>query len=144
MSKKSYTIIEFYESYNEEFPDTIEYKEYRTILLDFFKMMAEGLLLKSEEYKLPCGLGSVRIGKKKPKTYTGKSLAIDFKTTRELGKIVYHLNEHSDGFKYRLYWSKIGLVDRRSWWYRLNMIRYNKRWLAQLIKNKTTDFPEIK
>lgn len=144
MNKKSYTIIEFYKAYNEEYPDTIDYKTYRAIMLDLFKSMAEGLLYRSEEYKLPYNLGKIRIGKKKPKTYTSKSLAVDYKTSNELGYKVYHLNEHSDGFKYRFYWSKIGLRTRIPRLYRVEMIRKNKRDLAHIIKNKITDFPEIK
>lgn len=144
MNKLSYTIPDFYKAYDKEYPGTIDYPTYRAILLDLFKSMAEGLLYKSEEYKLPYGLGTIYIGKKRPQTYTKKSLAIDYKTTRELGKIIYHTNEHSDGFKFRLHWCRINtptVVPQR---YRLIMTRDNKRLLAQIIKNKQTDFPEIR
>jgi hypothetical protein len=85
---------------------------------------------------MPYGIGYLAIGKYEPKTYTSKSLSIDYKSSKEEGKIIYHLNEHSDGYKYRLYWSKIPktFIDRYK--YQLSLVRENKRYLAKLIFNK--------
>jgi hypothetical protein len=85
---------------------------------------------------MPFGLGYIVIAKYRPKTYTSKSLSIDYKSSKEEGKVIYYLNEHSDGYKYRLYWSKIPktFIDRYK--YQLNLVRENKRYLAKLIFNK--------
>ena len=56
---------------------------------------------------MPHGLGYVCVVKYKPKSYTNGSLSVDYKSSKEFGKRIYHLNEHSDGYKYRLYWSKL-------------------------------------
>jgi len=63
-------------------------------------------------------------------------LSKDYKTSNELGKTIYHLNEHSDGYKYRLYWSKNENTFPDIYKYRLSLVRANKRKLAQLIFNK--------
>nr|DAG45344.1 MAG TPA: hypothetical protein [Caudoviricetes sp.]DAV24016.1 MAG TPA: hypothetical protein [Bacteriophage sp.] len=34
-------------------------------------------------------------------------MSVDYKSSKEEGKKIYHLNEHSNGYKYRLYWSKV-------------------------------------
>jgi len=56
---------------------------------------------------MPYGLGYVQVVKYKPKTYTDKSLSVDYKESKKYNKKIYHLNEHSNGYKYRLYWSKL-------------------------------------
>ena len=54
----------------------------------------------------------------------------------EYDKIIYHLNEHSDGYKYRLYWSKQPYTFSNRYKYQLSLTRTNKRHLAQLIFNR--------
>lgn len=67
---------------------------------------------------------------------TSKSLSVDYKTSNELGKRIYHLNEHSDGYKFRLYWSRLPQTFPDRYRYQLSFVRQNKRKLAQLIFNK--------
>lgn len=82
---------------------------------------------------MPCGLGYVCVAKYKPKSYTDKSLSVDYKNSNKYGKRIYHLNEHSDGYKYRLYWSKIPRTFSSRYKYQIGFTRANKRRLAQLI-----------
>ncbi len=134
-NKKSYTIRDMYKEYrkiNEE----VSYVRYKRILDSFNKIILDALLKRSELVKMPCGLGYVCICKYKPKTLTDKSLSVDYKASAECGKRIYHLNEHSDGYKYRLYWSKQPRVFPDIYKYSLNLVRANKRALAQLIFNK--------
>ena len=56
---------------------------------------------------MPYGLGLIQIVKYRPKSLTPKSLSVDYKASKEYDKKIYHLNEHSDGYKFRLYWSKL-------------------------------------
>ena len=99
-------------------------------------VILEHILNGSEGFKMPYGLGLIQIGKYKPKTLTAQSLSVDYKASNEYGKRIYHLNEHSDGYKYRLYWSKIPRTFPDRYKYTLGLIRQNKRKLAQLIFNK--------
>lgn len=142
-NKKSYTISDFYSQYTKDRGDKIDYKMYRAVLTDYYTIILNELLNGAEELKMPFRLGTVKIIKYKPKTYTGKSLSVDFKASKELGYTVYHLNEHSNGYKYRLFWHKECANNKNIYKYTLNLVRAAKRKLAQLIKNNITDYPEI-
>lgn len=134
-NKKSATIIDMYKQYSKD-DDTIDYTRFKRILDTFNQEILNGLLESSEGFKMPFGLGYVQIVKYKPKSYTDKSLSVDYKASKEYGKRIYHLNEHSNGYKYRLYWSKVPQTFPDRYRYQLSFVRANKRRLAQLIFNK--------
>lgn len=134
-SKKSATIIDMYKQYRKDYGDDVDYKQFKDILDRFNEEILSCLLQSSEGFKMPFGLGYVQIVKYKPKSMTPKSLSVDFKSSAEYGKTIYHLNEHSDGYKYRLYWSKIPQTFPDRYRYQLSLVRQNKRQLAQLIFN---------
>ena len=133
--KKSYTIRDMYKSY-KEIDENMDYLRFKRILDQFNTNLLDSLLNASEGFKMPCRLGFICVVKYKPKSYTNKSLSKDYKLSKELGKTVYHLNEHSDGYKYRLYWSKNKNTFPDIYKYNISFVRANKRKLAQLIFNK--------
>lgn len=133
--KKSYTIRDMYKSY-KEIDENMDYLRFKRILDQFNTNLLDSLLNASEGFKMPCRLGFICVVKYKPKSYTDKSLSKDYKLSKELGKTVYHLNEHSDGYKYRLYWSKNKNTFPDIYKYNISFVRANKRKLAQLIFNK--------
>jgi hypothetical protein len=114
----------------------VPYSRFKRILDEFNKTIKDEVLESSGSFKMPLGLGYVCIVKYKPKSYTAKSLSKDYKSSKEEGKTIYHLNEHSNGYKYRLYWSKTPRTFPARYKYQLLMVRENKRHLAQLIFNK--------
>lgn len=134
-SKKSATIIDMYKQYKKDYKDDVDYKQFKQILDLFNNCVLDCLLESSEGFKMPFGLGYVQIVKYKPKSMTPKSLSVDYKSSAEYGKTIYHLNEHSDGYKYRLYWSKTPQTFPDRYRYQLQLVRQNKRRLAQLIFN---------
>ena len=85
---------------------------------------------------MPYGLGFIQICKYKPKNLDQQSLSVDYKASKEYDKRIFYLNEHSDGYKYRLYWSKLPRTFPDRYKYQLVLVRQNKRKLAQLIFNK--------
>lgn len=139
----SYTEKDFYNYYIDNTPDGIDYKRFKALLVDYYKLLAEQLLGGVNDLKLPHNLGTLRIVKYKPKYSTCKKLAVDFKSTKELGKRVYHLNQHSDGFSYKLLWQNAIRCHFCLQKYYVNLVRANKRELAQRIKNNINDFIEI-
>lgn len=124
-----------YKQYIKDGSD-VSYLRFKAILERFNQIVLETLLERSEGFKMPYGLGYVQIVKYKPRTMTPKSLSVDYKASAEYGKRIYHLNEHSDGYKFRLYWSKLPQTFPDRYRYQLQLVRANKRRLAQLIFNK--------
>lgn len=134
-NKQSATIRDMYAQYHKDNKNDVSYNTFKTILNEFNSELKNCLLESSEGFKMPFGLGYVQIVKYKPKSYTKKSLSIDYKSSAQYDKIIYHLNEHSNGYKYRLYWSKIPQTFPDRYKYQLQLVRQNKRHLAQLIFN---------
>ena len=117
-------------------PVEVDYSLYKRILDEMCKVILEHVLERSEGFKMPYGLGFIQIGKYTPKSISSRSLSVDYKSSKEYGKRIYHLNEHSDGYKFRLYWSKIPRTFPDRYKYQLSLVRKNKRDLAKLIFNK--------
>ncbi|SEW21560.1 hypothetical protein SAMN05428988_3224 [Chitinophaga sp. YR573] len=95
--------------------EQISFIQYKEIILGFNTLLADHVLETGERIKLPFGLGEISIAKFRPprqKTFlnkTGKAvtitgLPINWQKTREHKKIIYHLNAHTDGNKYRWKW----------------------------------------
>ena len=144
---KSYTGKDFYKSYIDYVGDNplyqVEYRVFRDIINDYFKYLRDELIENGKEVKLPCRMGTIQIVKHKPKEYTGKSLRIDYAESKKAGKVIYHLNEHSNFYKYRIYWNKQNMITPNKTKYQLVMTRDNKRHLAQIIKNHIRDYREL-
>ena len=133
-SKKSATIIDMHKQYCKTV-EKVDYRLFQSVLEEFNKIVLDKLLNASEGFKMPYGLGYIQIVKYKPKSMSPKSLSIDYKASAEYGKRIYHLNEHSNGYKFRLYWSKLPQTFPDRYRYQLSLVRANKRILAQLIFN---------
>jgi len=99
---------------HKEFKKT-DYATFRNIVQEFNMLLRDYMLETGEPVSLPCGHGQVKIIRYKPKptkkltTKEGKEVEIcnyhiDWKATREYGKKIYHLNEHSDGYNYKIVW----------------------------------------
>lgn len=131
-NKHSCTFRDMYKT----MPIDIDYSLYKRILDEMCRIILEYVLERSEGFKMPFGLGIIQVCKYRPKTLSEKSLSVDYKASNEYNKRIYHLNEHSDGYKYRLYWSKIPKTFPDRYKYQLSLVRSNKRKLAQLIFNK--------
>lgn len=144
---KAYTIASFYNNYLKDIEsDTvydINYNKYRAIVTDYFKYLQKQLIEEGKIIKLPYRMGTVQIIKKKPKYYDKRSLRIDYQATKQTGKLIFLLNEHSDEFKYRYLWSKTDIMVPNKSMYQLVATRANKRRLAVIIKNKELDYQEI-
>lgn len=132
-NKKSYTI---YDMYNN-FDTNVSYFDFKRVLSQFNKLILESIQDRSECFKMPYGLGYVCVVKYKPKQFTKEHLSKDFKASKEYGKPIYYLNEHTSGYKYRLFWSKLPQTFPDRYKYQLQFVRQNKRRLAQRIFNNT-------
>lgn len=101
-----------YKEWCEEHPESdISYVEFQNIIYTFNEGFRDYLLETGQHGKLPWGFGDFVISKKKPRTKKkledGReiiSLPIDWKKTKEAGTLRYHLNTHTEGFKFRIKW----------------------------------------
>lgn len=136
-NKQSYTTIDMYNYYlSKNIDSKVSYVRFKRIIDEMYKIILDRIQNRSECFKMPCGLGFVMIIKYKPKSYSTKSLSVDYKQTQLQNKRIYHLNEHSNGYKYRLFWSKQPYTFADRYKYQLSFVRENKRRLAKLIFNR--------
>lgn len=130
-SKHSITFRDMYRT----MPIEVDYILYKRILDEMCSVILDCIFERSDGFKMPYGLGFIQVCKYKQNMKLDR-LATDYKASKEYGKRIYHLNEHSDGYKYRLFWSKIPRTFPDRYKYQLSLVRQNKRKLAQLIFNK--------
>lgn len=101
-------------------------KDFRTIVRAFNTEMREHILQTGDRLKVGM-LGSFSINKKKTRRFvelkTGEQyiiLPVDWKKSKQLGKRVYHLNHHSDGYRYSWIWFRDDARSRFSdiWYFK--------------------------
>lgn len=141
-----YTFRDYFPFYIKEIGHNsvyeIEYAEWVAICSDFYKEMMEDILQNGGTFKMPYGMGDVCISKFKVNINDLPGRSLNWKLTNETGKNVYHLNEHSRGYKYAFQWRKSNNKLVNKFLYRLVMTRANKRELARLIKEEKLDYYE--
>ncbi len=144
--KKPYTINNAYEDYikdkDEDSPYYITKNEYIEIIEDYTKSIVHEIMDKSSIFKMPYRLGTLQVVKLQSSNNRNKKYSVDFNLTNKYGKTIYHLNEHSDGYKYMFKWCKLKSVVKNKTKYRFVPSRTNKRQLATNIKTGTTDYFE--
>jgi len=134
--KKDFGSDDIYLHYKNEVISELQVDKqlFRKICDEFNKLIIDEILISSEEIRLPYRLGTVRIKKSKMKYDDKNKLKIDWAASRKLGKRIYHLNDHTGGYKYRFYWTK-GIVKNITA-YSFIPTRTNTRTLASILKDK--------
>lgn len=138
-----------YRTYKESSESPVDLKTYVKITNLFCKFIVAHLFL-GYTIKLPARMGTLSVKGKKQKIKldeNGRLIghAPDYKTTNELWEkcpeckerkqMVYHLNEHSNGIRYKFFWSKAKMFVAFKNFYSLVFTRTNKRLLSQLVQN---------
>ncbi len=136
-------------------------KDYCDINNRFCAFMMDKVL-QGDKVELPCNLGHVDVfGRMYDLKLddTGKPIAtcVDWKATKELWKkypeygkgdnkkMVYHVNEHTDGYRYKFLWDKQATENvKNKALYSLQPSRANKRTLAAHIKAAAYPYRLIK
>lgn len=102
-------------------------------------LMIEYLVKDARIFYLPHMVGVLSIEKKKIKVpKDGKAnLRIDWEQTKKLGKRIYHLNSHTNGYNYRFLWRRRGVDARVKNITKYSFIptRTHKRALAAFLKD---------
>lgn len=128
--------------------NSISREEYKKIIHMFIKFLVKKLMT-AHAIVLPFRIGELQVRGKliKPKLIDGKivGLSPDWKRTNELWnndnqakqehKIVYFFNEHSNGIRYKFFFSKRKATVKNKTFYSFVATRTNKRELATLINS---------
>lgn len=125
----TYTIYDFYESF--EHKDKIDKKAFIALIKDFFQDFFNKVSIGRKRYKLPHQLGINRIKKNKIKGIIKPK--IDFNTTKKIGKTVYHLNKHTNGYYFKWFWDKDGTRFKNRPFYSFELTKKNSQALSKEI-----------
>lgn len=149
--KSDYTFKDLYKFYKKRYDNPLDRITYMRFLTEFYTEILNLVLYNGIDYNLPARLGSLRIRKRqnvqkinddgelihnlKPDWKKSKELwakKYPDKTPKELKliphkPIVYHMNEHTDGYYFEWHWDKLTCNVKNQTAYRFEPIRNKKR-----------------
>ncbi len=119
---------------------TLTFDEWRNIIYLFNESFKEYILETGEKAKLPFGFGVFSINKKKRRRVKDKdgkefiNLPVDWKKTKEKGKIIYNFNFHTEGYFFGWVWFKntARFTNSDLWYFKPS--RTTSRLLAHYLK----------
>lgn len=152
--KSHFGMSDYYNHYKKTSKDPISSDVYASVVWDMNKALGRELSSNGYEIKLPKRLGIIRLNKTKTKCWfeDGKlktNRPVDFKTTKELWArnpdakakklLVRFENKHSDGYTFRIFYSKRSANYKNKSVYQLQVNRTIKRNLNTSIKLNKVD-----
>lgn len=147
MAKNYFNTRDSYKTYSRTSDSPVDISTYLVVVNGFMKYFMLRLF-EIGKVTFPFRLGYLQILGKKVKVRFEegviKGLAPDWANTKKLWEedeeakknkqLVYHFNEHTDGIRYRFFWSKARAVVANKTLYNLKLTRNNKRTLSKLIE----------
>lgn len=145
---KLHTIRTSYASYKKKHPKGVEQKTYVELCNAFNRFLIEKAL-DGYEVTLPGRMGYVHIAGRKQeikRDEDGKvwGLAPDWVSTKKLWdsnpeakkskQLVYHTNDHTEGVRYKFFWSKKNIFLLNKGLYAFRLTREHKRAIHKRIK----------
>ncbi len=138
LKDKTFTLVEFYNRYLKRNPkgsnSYLTKEQFRNIMELHFQLSLSVLIDTGEPMNLP-KLGEIII--KKRKNEEGLRF-VDYKKTKELGTVVYHNNNHSNGYYSRFKWNKGRIYLKHKTLYKFKACRWATRLLAKKIVEENT------
>jgi nucleoid DNA-binding protein len=118
----------------------ISFDEWKNIIYSFNESFKNYILETGERAKLPSGFGEFSINKKKRRKMKGVdgkefiNLPVDWKKTKEKGKIIYNFNYHTEGYFFGWTWFKetARLKNSDLWYFKPS--RITSRLLSHYLK----------
>jgi nucleoid DNA-binding protein len=139
--------IEFRTASKENYKDfckknptiSLTFDEWRNILYSFNESFRNYILETGERAKLPYGFGEFTVNKKKRRKMKGLNdefinLPVDWKKTKEKGKIIYNFNYHTEGYFFGWIWFKSTARFKHSDLWYFKPTRVTSRLLAHYIQ----------
>ena len=132
--------VESYKDFCKRNPSlSLSIDEWRKILYLFNESFRDYILETGDKAKFPYGIGDFSISKKYRRKRKGKNdefmnLPIDWKRTKERGKLTYNFNFHTEGYFFGWRWFKnTSRIKFPDLWY-FKPSRVTSRLLAHYIK----------
>ena len=107
-------------------------KQYIDICKNFNNKLIEYFLDHGGNIKFPCNCGTLDITSRETPYGDASRMPIDWKSTNERGKIIYHLNEHTNGKRFKIIWDKPNI--KHGDYYMFKIKRDWLRYLAAKVK----------
>ncbi len=128
-----------YKKFCKKYPSIkLSFNEWKNILYAYSEEFKFYILETGKKAKLPFGFGDFSINKKKRKKTLGPNneyinLPIDWKRTKEKGKVIYNMNYHTEGFFFGWLWFRdTTTINSADLWY-FKPARNTSRLLAHYI-----------
>ncbi len=142
---------ECYDRFCENNPSiTLSFEDYKQVLYTFNTTLILHLLETGDMVKLPYGLGELVINKYKPKRFKtlvdGReivNLAVNWVETKKAGKYIYHLNAHTDGYRYFWMWNWWKTRTKCAYIWKLEMARVHSRLLKTYLKKANSKYKDL-
>ncbi len=126
----------------------ISFDVWKSILYGYSELLRDYVLETGEKCKMPYGMGELSVNKKKQarfkkyKDVTYVALAIDWQASKQYGKHIYHMNTHTDGYRFKWMWFPKKARFKLSSLWSFKPSRVTSRTLAQYI-NKDAKYQSI-
>lgn len=142
---------EMFKLFKEQNPQVnIDSKQYKEIINSLNLYYLEYILDTGNIAILPYGLGKMMIQKNKRKlrrTKDGSSVymsaPVNWNETKKQGKVIYHLNESTDGFAYRYHWFKNASYMSHNMIWSMVMTTQAKKMLKNRIDCEEKDYKNL-
>jgi len=163
--RPDYGINDIYKYYKENAKSPLDEKKFKELWKILIKIIIRLIVYRNVDIALPARLGTLCARKIKSKpivkedgTVIKNRLGVNYKaswkkwqreypdlTIHEIAKLegkkpVYHLNEHTDGYKVRWKWDKFTCTVKNQSIYSLAMTRENKQELSKAFSQFNTDY----
>ena len=156
---KSEDLYKYYVNKNKGKATIVNKSTYNSILKDFFLEKFNHIIYQNETFRMPARIGDLRVRRRKSNlkldaegNLDKSKLKVDYRKTLKLWqemypgktldeikeipdrKIVYHMNDHTDGDMVHFNWDKITSNVKNQSAYRYKATRTLKRRLATAVK----------
>ena len=112
---------ENYISFCKEHPEiSVTFEVWKSVVYGFSICLSEYILETGVKCKLPFGLGTLSVAKRKTArivVHNGIShinLPVDWVATKAEGKKIYNMNHHTDGYRFKWIWTREKCLIRNS------------------------------
>ncbi len=111
-------------------------KEFMRMCREYNQLVMNAIVLESETLSMG-KVGQLRVAKR-PMEIAKNRIRVDWFNSKKTGKLVYHLNQHSNGYRYRWLWRKGNVTNKTM--YSFTPVRKHIRHVPKAIKVYKKDY----